>query len=125
MYIIVAHGRGVWKLPARPTVAATTIATNLSPPPPLRNGIDSAYLGALWMEVFETPSVENPFGSGGEASGCFALGDVLIFGLAAGSSALSVAHGWVALLHRLAPDTHIVINGASATATAIVVDPHD
>ncbi len=168
---------------------------------------DSAYLGALWTKVFETPNAENPFGSGGAASGCFGLGNALapfgpsgvpscavrpgtktfvtgssfecstfegngttyaqllscarqndlqaapavtidgtplqmsevvtgplnlvlppdnIFGLPAGSTGLSAAHGWVALLHPLTPGTHIVvINIAGATiTTAIVVNPH-
>jgi hypothetical protein len=31
-------------------------------------------LGALWTTVFETPSAENPFGTGGPASGCLNLG---------------------------------------------------
>jgi hypothetical protein len=168
---------------------------------------DSAYLGALWTKVFETPNADNPFGSGGAASGCFALGNALapfgpsgvpsctarpgtkvfvtgssfecstfegngttyaqlltcarqsdlqaapvvtidgtalpmsevvtgplelvlppdnIFGIAAGSTGLSAAHGWVALLHPLASGTHlIVINTPAATiTTAIIVNPH-
>jgi hypothetical protein len=36
-----------------------------------------ANLGTLWTTVFETPSAENPFGSGGPASGCFDLGGVV------------------------------------------------
>jgi hypothetical protein len=35
------------------------------------NRLDAAYLGALWTEGFETPSAENPVGTGGPASGCF------------------------------------------------------
>ena len=31
-------------------------------------------LAALWTKVFETPSAQNPFGTGGAASGCFNLG---------------------------------------------------
>jgi ABC-type nitrate/sulfonate/bicarbonate transport system substrate-binding protein len=33
--------------------------------------LDAFYLGALWTEVFETPSAENPFATGGPGSGCF------------------------------------------------------
>jgi hypothetical protein len=38
---------------------------------------DTAYLGALWTKVFETPSAQNPFGTGGPGSGCFRLGDTV------------------------------------------------
>ena len=31
-------------------------------------------LGALWTKVFETPSAQNSFGTGGSAYGCFNLG---------------------------------------------------
>jgi hypothetical protein len=31
------------------------------------------YLSALWTAVYETPAPQNPFGSGGSASGCFHL----------------------------------------------------
>jgi hypothetical protein len=34
----------------------------------------SSELGAMWTKVFETPSPENPFGSGGPSSGCLNLG---------------------------------------------------
>jgi hypothetical protein len=38
-------------------------------------------LGALWTTVFETPSAQNPFGTGGPASGCLNLaGTVAPFG---------------------------------------------
>lgn len=167
-----------------------------------------ANLGALWMMVFETPSAQNPFGSGGPASGCLDLGGVVapfgptgvpsctvkpgtkifvaassvecstiegngtteaelrtcaeqsdvqvapvvtldgtsipvtevettlltitlpadnIFGLAAGTTGLSVGHGWVALLHPLTPGTHsIVITLPSSTVTTtITVKPGD
>ena len=33
-----------------------------------------ANLAALWTTVFETPSAQNPFGSGGAAFGCINLG---------------------------------------------------
>ena len=33
-----------------------------------------AYLGALWTTVLETPSAQNPFGTGGPAFACFDLG---------------------------------------------------
>lgn len=32
------------------------------------------YLAALWTTVLETPSAQNPFGTGGPASACFDLG---------------------------------------------------
>ena len=32
------------------------------------------YLGALWTTVLETPSTQNPFGTGGPAFACFNLG---------------------------------------------------
>jgi hypothetical protein len=35
------------------------------------NRLDAAYLGALWTKGFETPSAQNPVGTGGPASGCF------------------------------------------------------
>ena len=48
-----------------------------------------------------------------------------IFGLPAGTAGLSVAHGWVALLHPLTPGTHAIVirNGASTITTTIVVQP--
>ena len=172
---------------------------------------DSAYLGALWIKILETPSAQNPFGSGGAASGCFDLGhavapfgpngipsctvrpgtklfevgssyecstfpgdhgtfgttfrDLLtcaresdsqvaptvtldgrpvrlaevetgplyivlptnnIFGLPAGSTGLSAAHGWVALVHRLPLGTHTIViirNGEPTITTTIIVKP--
>jgi hypothetical protein len=36
-----------------------------------------AYLSSLWTAVYETPAPQNPFGSGGPASGCFHLGGTL------------------------------------------------
>jgi hypothetical protein len=48
-----------------------------------------------------------------------------IFGLPAGTTGLSVGHGWVALLHPLTPGTHtIVIDGsAPGITTTIIVKP--
>jgi hypothetical protein len=34
-------------------------------------------LGALWTTVLETPSAQNPFGSGGSAFACFDLGGIV------------------------------------------------
>ncbi len=34
----------------------------------------SRELGAMWTKVFETPSAQNPFGTGGPSSGCLNLG---------------------------------------------------
>jgi hypothetical protein len=161
-------------------------------------------LAALWTTVLQTPSAQNPFGTGGGAFGCFNLGGTVapfgpagipsctvkpgtkifvaassfecstfenngtteaelrecaraqdvqeaptvtvdgrsvsvaevetrllsivlppdnIFGLSAGTSGLSVAHGWVALLHPLTPGTHIVQTVAPAVTTTIRVVP--
>ena len=164
-------------------------------------------LGAVWTTVLETPSAQNPFGTGGSAFACLNIGgrtvapfapvsvesctvkpgtkifvaassvecstfegngttedelracarqsDVQvaptvtvdgkvvpvaevetrllnivlpadnIFGLPAGTAGLSVAHGWVALLHPLTPGTHAIVirNGASTITTTIVVQP--
>jgi hypothetical protein len=167
-------------------------------------------LGVLWTTVLETPSAQNPFGSGGPASACFHFrgtvapfgptgaesctvkpgtkvfvaansfecstfdGDhagfgttepelracarqndvhvapavtvdgkpvpvtevetrpldiVLpadnIFGLPPGTQGVSVAHGWVALLHPLTPGTHTIVIriGASTITTTIIVKP--
>jgi hypothetical protein len=163
-------------------------------------------LAALWTKVFETPSAQNPFGTGGAASGCFNLGGTVapfgpsgvssctvkpgtkifvaassfecstfeangttdvelracarqkdvqaaptvtvddtpvpvtevetpllhivlpkdnIFGKPAGTQGLSVAHGWVALLHPLTPGTHTIIitPPTPAITTTIVVKP--
>jgi hypothetical protein len=38
---------------------------------------EPANLSALWTAVYETPAPQNPFGSGGPASGCFHLGGTL------------------------------------------------
>lgn len=47
-----------------------------------------------------------------------------LFGEPAGSTGLSVAHGWVALLHPLTPGSHtIVIYGPTTVTTKIVVQP--
>ena len=45
-----------------------------------------------------------------------------LFGLPAGTSGLSVGHGWVALLHPLPPGTHTIVID-STTTTTIVVTP--
>jgi hypothetical protein len=45
-----------------------------------------------------------------------------IFGLPAGTSGLSVGHGWVALLHPLPPGTHTIVIDSTVTTT-IVVEP--
>jgi hypothetical protein len=46
-----------------------------------------------------------------------------IFGLPAGTQGLSVAHGWVMLLHPLTPGTHTIMisNGTSTITTKIIV----
>ena len=164
------------------------------------------YLAELWTTLLETPSAQNPFGSGGPASACLYLGGTVapfgpagvesctvkpgtkvfiaassvecstfeghgttdaelrmcaldtdvedaptvtvdgktvpvaevdtpllnivlpadnIFELPAGTQGLSVAHGWVALLHPLTPGTHTIVidtDGATITTT-IVVEP--
>jgi hypothetical protein len=48
-----------------------------------------------------------------------------IFGLPAGTTGLSVAHGWVALLQPLTPGTHTIViqTGSSTITTTIVVSP--
>jgi hypothetical protein len=48
-----------------------------------------------------------------------------IFGDAAGSTGLSVAHGWVALLNPQTPGTHTIVirNGATVVTTTILVKP--
>jgi hypothetical protein len=47
-----------------------------------------------------------------------------IFNLLGGTQGLSVAHGWVALLHPLTRGKHtIVIDGASPITTTIIVKP--
>ncbi|WP_344095908.1 hypothetical protein [Microbacterium deminutum] len=158
-------------------------------------------LTAVWTTVFETPSAENPFGSGGPAFACIelrgavapfapdgvesctvkpgtkifvmassfecstfeangtteselracaragdpavaptvtvdgkrvrvvdsetpllnvVLPDDNIFGLPGGSEGLSVAHGWVALLHPFTPGRHTILIGDSISTTIIV-----
>ena len=48
-----------------------------------------------------------------------------IFAQPAGTQGLSVAHGWVALLHPLTPGTHTIIitSATPAITTTIVVKP--
>jgi hypothetical protein len=46
-----------------------------------------------------------------------------IFGLAAGTTGLSVGHGWVAHLHPLTPGTHTIVGGAPSFTTKIIVAP--
>jgi hypothetical protein len=47
-----------------------------------------------------------------------------VFGAPAGSTGLSVGHGWAALLHPLTPGSHrIDIGGANPATTTIVVRP--
>ena len=48
-----------------------------------------------------------------------------IFGLPAGTQGLSVAHGWVTLLHPLTPGTHTIFLDVAPTpiTTKIVVQP--
>jgi hypothetical protein len=166
-----------------------------------------ADLAALWTTVLQTPADQNPFGTGGPASGCFNLGGTVapfgphgvksctvkpgtkifvaassfecstfegngttevqlrncarqmdvpvapsvtvdgksvpvteaetrllhivlpannIFGLPAGTTGLSVGHGWVALLHPLTPGTHTIVihlTGAPDIRTTIIVQP--
>jgi hypothetical protein len=166
------------------------------------------YLAAMWTTVLETPSPQNPFGSGGMAFACLDLGGTVapitpeptgvesctvkpgtkifvvassfecstfegqgtteaelrdcareadvqvapsvtvddksvpvaevetrllnivlpannIFGQPAGTTGLSVGHGWVVLLHPLTPGTHtIVIDlGTDVITTRIIVEP--
>jgi hypothetical protein len=167
-------------------------------------------LGTLWTTVLETPSPQNPYGSGGPASGCWDLGGTVaplapsgvesctvkagtkifvaastfecstfhgdtpgfeateaelrtcarqndvqvaptvtvdgnfvpvtevetrllnivlpadnIFAQPPGTQGLSVAHGWVALLHPLTPGMHTIVihSGASTITTTITVKP--
>ena len=155
----------------------------------------------LWTKVFETPSAQNPFGTGGSAFACIDLGGTVapfapngvesctvktgtklfvvgvsfecstfeglgtteaelrtcardadgnvaptitldgrsvpvaevetpllhlvlpadnILGLPAGTQGLSVAAGWVALLHPLTPGTHTIVIDSSTTTTIVV-----
>jgi hypothetical protein len=181
------------------TLFAVAPAANATPVKKLDNT-----LGALWTTVLETPSAQNPFGTGGSAFACWDLGGTVapfapvsvasctvkpgtkifaaassvecstfegngttetqlrecaretdvqvapmvtvdgtslavtevetrllnivlpadnVFGLPEGTQGLSVAHGWVALLHPLPPGTHtiVVVNGESTYTTTIVV----
>jgi hypothetical protein len=50
-------------------------------------------LGALWTKVFETPSAQNSFGTGGPAYGCFNLGGTVAPFGPAGVSACTVKSG--------------------------------
>ncbi len=158
-------------------------------------------LSALWTAVFQTPSAQNPFGTGGPTSGCFVLGGTVapfaptsvdsctvkpgtkvfvtahsvecstfedngtteaelrrcaragdtpvaptvtvdgkaapvaevetpllhivlpadnVFGLPAGTQGLSVAHGWVVLLHPLTPGTHTIVINSNVTTTIVI-----
>lgn len=47
-----------------------------------------------------------------------------VFGLAAGTSGLGAAHGWVALVHPLTPGTHTIIgSGTASFHTVLTVTP--
>jgi hypothetical protein len=48
-----------------------------------------------------------------------------VFGLPAGSTGLSVGHGWVSLVHPLTPGTHTIVGSGPATSftTTIIVQP--
>jgi hypothetical protein len=43
-----------------------------------------------------------------------------VFGLPAGTQGLSVAHGWVVLLHPLTPGTHTIVINTNITTTIVV-----
>ena len=43
-----------------------------------------------------------------------------IFGPSAGTEGLSVAHGWVTLLHPLTPGSHTIVIGGRITTTIVV-----
>jgi hypothetical protein len=47
-----------------------------------------------------------------------------LFGLPAGTSGLSVGHGWVALLHPLPPGTHTILIDSTITTTIVVTPGH-
>jgi len=53
------------------------------------------------------------------------LPDANIFGQPGGTKGLSVAHGWVALLHPLTPGAHTIViaRGATVITTRIIVEP--
>ncbi len=191
---------------AGPGIAAgapAASAANAAPAPVKYN----ANLAALWTTVFETPSAQNSFGTGGATFACWNLekrtvapfgptavdsctvkpgtkifvtassfecstiegngtteaelrtcaeqsdaqtaplvtidghavavkgvetqlmnivlpGDN-IFGLPAGTTGLSVGHGWIALLHPLTPGTHTIVGSGStfSFSTKIIVTP--
>jgi hypothetical protein len=46
-----------------------------------------------------------------------------IFGLPAGTTGLSVGHGWVAHLDPLTPGTHTIAGSAPSFTTTIIVAP--
>ena len=192
---------------AGPAIAAGAPAASAAraAPAPVKVNAD---LAALWTRVFETPSSQNSFGTGGAAYTCWNLergtvapfgpagvpsctvkpgtkifeiassfecstieGDgtteaelrtcaehmdaqtapsvtvdghavsvkgvetglmhiVLpadnIFGLPAGTSGLSVGHGWIALLHPLTPGAHTIVGSGSTVSftTRIIVRTH-
>jgi hypothetical protein len=55
-------------------VAAVALCAVAAPASAAPLPIPSAQLGKLWTTVLETPSAQNPFGSGGAAFGCLDLG---------------------------------------------------
>ena len=165
--------------------------------------VRDADLGALWTTILETPTAQNPFGSGGAAFSCVKIGnntiapigpngvksctvkegtlifeaansaecstfegngtteeqlrtcaenadvktapavtldgkpvtiteaesDLLhitlparnLFSLPAGTTGLSVAHGWIAHLGSLAPGTHMIVGSGSATFNTRII----
>ena len=191
---------------AGPGIAAGVPAASAESavPAPVKFNAD---LAALWTRVFETPSSQNPFGTGGAAYECWNIvrGTVApfgpagvpsctvkpgtkifviassfecstiegngtteaelrtcaeqmdaqtapsvtvdghavpvkevetglmhivlpadnIFGLPAGTTGLSVGHGWIALLHPLTPGTHTIVGSESTFSftTKIIVQP--
>jgi hypothetical protein len=46
-----------------------------------------------------------------------------VFGQPAGTTGLSVGHGWVAHLHPLTPGTHTIVGGTPSFTTEIIVAP--
>jgi len=83
----------IFRLAVLPLLAAVTLglaapAASAAPATKL-----DANLAALWATVLQTPSAQNPFGTGGDASGCFNLGaTVAPFG-PAGISSCTVRAG--------------------------------
>jgi hypothetical protein len=203
-----AHDHG-WKvvmsrLPAVLLLAAVALsllapAANAVPKKKLDDN-----LAALWTTVLQTPSAQNPFGTGGAAFACLNLGGTVapfgpsgvesctvkpgtkifvaassiecstfegngtteaalrdcarqtdvqvapsvtvdgrsqpvsevetrllnivlpednIFGQPAGTTGLSVAHGWTVLLHPLTPGTHTIVIAPPGITTTIIVKP--